>query len=708
MTTHGCDRSRWGGLRLKTALLTALLLALAYVAVLAPTAGAIGYCKDEGYYISAATSNWSWFGELKRDLLAGEPSRAFGRAAIDRCWTNNNEHPGLAKVLQGASHALWHDALGIAGDGLGYRLSAMVQAGLTLGLIFLLGLRFFGLTAALFSVLAFAAMPRVFFHAHLNTFDMPCVFFWLLTSLLFWRGLERPGYLALAGVFWGLSMAVRNSGVFLAVMVAVVYLASPLGREFFRAVPRVGRGFKALGWRRLSVGALWLAGLAFTAAMQWDGRWRMTQAGLAVLLVLCAAPVFALLLRGLAATLRTSPRPLRDTWDGFLMLLLLLAATALTAVYGDRLRPFNALLLLVWIALAGAVVRWLTRGPLPPLWARPILAPIVLGPLTFFLVWPWLWHDTWARLGVFLMRHLDPPAWQTVYFGQMITNPPPYPMSYPWVMWAFTIPLSLLVLLLLGVTLVVKAAKPVAAGQEADLAGRLAAWRRSPRGRAVFLLTGLLLPPLVISMPSTPVYGGTKHFMHGLPYGALCMGVAFHWLLARLLAILPALGATARRRLATALVAGGLLLAPAVAGVVTTYPYNLGYYNEVMGGIQAAPEVGMQQSFWAYQTRAILPWLNQHVPKGGSVTFNNLPWDCWNQYQKEGLARADIRMAPSPELADFSVTTVWQMYLDGMADIAVSYGTQGIVAMDACMGLPMVTVHQNQKRQPKVVTTPWE
>src|SRR5690606_20983717 len=36
-----------------------------------------------------------------------------------------------------------------------------------------------------------------------------------------------------------------------------------------------------------------------------------------------------------------------------------------------------------------------------------LVAMAVFGPLTFYALWPWLWHDTWARLEQYARFHLE-------------------------------------------------------------------------------------------------------------------------------------------------------------------------------------------------------------------------------------------------------------------------------------------------------------
>lgn len=703
-----------GGLN-KKALFIGAALAAIYFAVLIVTADAIGIAKDEGYYFNASSSNIGWFKSLKDSAFSGKPAEAFSGGTIARYWDNNHEHPGFCKVLMGISHWFFNGFLGVFNHALSYRALSMTLATSVVFMIFVLALRFAGFFEALFAALVFILDPRVFFHAHQNVFDMPSVFFWLLSVLLFWKSLKRPWVGALFGVSWGVAMAIRNSGVFIPLVVAFVWLFSPLSSDFVRGCKNFKRGIIAFGALRLALAALWASLLLLTAYFQFGGSIRANQAGFAAMIIIAAGlPVILSVWRLLSSRFRDGyAKASRVVGLVFAGLGAIIAA--LTVAYGDRVFPFNAALLLVMLMSAGYVFWfYLFRAERMPAWARPIAAPIALGPITFFILWPWLYRDTWPRLGEFLNRHLHPPAWQTVYFNHFITDPPPYPPSYPWVMWAFTIPAVFLLLAVIGLFVYAAAAKRDRDKLKSELAQtsgadeKIAAWRESNYGRFIFLLVNLFLPIIVITLPSTPKYGGTKHYMHAVPFLAVFAAFGFRYFFDVVSPLFAPAFASAKKKVAAALLVIAALSAPAAAGLALSHPYGLGFYNEVMGGPIAAPEVGMQQSFWAYQMRNLIPWMNKNVPENGGVAFNNLPFDCWDMYMRDGMIRKDIRFVWQADQADFYITNSWQFYLDGTFDVEAAYGADGIVAHSDMLGLPMVYVHQNMKRIKGPVKTPWD
>src|SRR5690606_13890533 len=164
--------------------------------------------------------------------------------------------------------------------------------------------------------------------------------------------------------------------------------------------------------------------------------------------------------------------------------------------------------------------------------------------------------------------HLHHDYYNIVYFGVNQFRPP-FPVAYPFVMTAFTVPLVILALTLLGI------------GQRAP------AWlpdalreRWVPTARAVrdpactdVLLFGLFAAPLVIiALPSTPIFGGTKHWMTAYPFMAIYAGVG------------AALSVEAAARVSlfkekVAPLCYAVLLAPGFVETAVSHPYGLAHYT---------------------------------------------------------------------------------------------------------------------------------
>ncbi len=187
----------------------ALLLFAGYFGLLLWSAKDLGYARDEGFYFQAAQAYRGWF-----ELLLADPWAALERGNIDRFWSANHEHPSLLKVAFMASHWLFFDVLGwLREPGTAYRLPGMLMSAWGVALVYLWGRRVYGAAAGLFAAVSFAALPRVFYHAHLACFDAPVTTMWLLTLYVYAKSLEAPGqrgYL-LTGLCYGLLLETKHN-----------------------------------------------------------------------------------------------------------------------------------------------------------------------------------------------------------------------------------------------------------------------------------------------------------------------------------------------------------------------------------------------------------------------------------------------------------------------------------------------------------------
>ena len=166
------------------------------------------------------------------------------------------------------------------------------------------------------------------------------------------------------------------------------------------------------------------------------------------------------------------------------------------------------------------VIPWLV------LCARDALLPALvcgatIGPLCFLGSWPWLWHDTIARLGAYLRFHGQ--HWQidVTYFGTKYRTAP---WHYPAVMTLVTTPALTLVEAAVGVARTVRERAQCPA--IADTRERWAdpSWRR--RAAAALLGWALLVNLALNSLPSTPKYTGVRLFQPVFPLLAIIAGRA--------------------------------------------------------------------------------------------------------------------------------------------------------------------------------------
>lgn len=235
----------------------------------------------------------------------------------------------------------------------------------------------------------------------------------------------------------------------------------------------------------------------------------------------------------------------------------------------------NALLFPAFILAAfawHAIHAGLTRA----LWTRIMLlglAAIGVGAVCFVALWPWLWTDTISRWLEYLAFHREHSYYNMAFLGQNY-NQPPLPIAYPWVLTAVTWPLSWLLLVIAGLGLALRKN-----GSTNSLAARV----------DVVMALG---PIVLISLPSIPIFGGTKHWITAYPFCCLLMGRALAALFNRMQ--LQAQGT----RLALAQAGLVLLLSPAIIDTWRSHPHQLAQYAGWMGGPRAAARMGLGRAFW--------------------------------------------------------------------------------------------------------------
>jgi hypothetical protein len=331
------------------------------------------------------------------------------------------------------------------------------------------------------------------------------------------------------------------------------------------------------------------------------------------------------------------------------------------------------------------------RIELPPLPAG-LAAMVLVGPVLFVGHWPHLWHDTVARVGAYLTFHVNHVHYPVEYFGRVLDRPP-FPWAFPFVMTAVTVPLPTLVLMALGL------------GRAALLEALITRKRPAPgdtaaqeprRARLALALCGLL-PIVVMAFPSVPRFGGVKHWYAAMPFLAILAGAELDrlvvWACDRVRAARGQLGAFA--------VVAVAALVPGALGIHLVHPYGIGFYNELVGSVRGAAELGMFRNFWGYTSRGQLERLNALVEPGGAVFFQRMTPECHDAYRREGLLRPDIGYAWRIEDASWATIHVQRTFDDDEYRIWNEWGTRAPVAGVYVDEVPMNLLY----RRPRVART---
>jgi hypothetical protein len=339
----------------------------------------------------------------------------------------------------------------------------------------------------------------------------------------------------------------------------------------------------------------------------------------------------------------------------------------------------------------------------------------VIGPLIFFLHWPWLWQAPLQRAKTYVNRHLQHEHYNFEYLGRNwnapVTDPrlKPLRISAPFVETLFTVPVTTLALSFVGAALLIRRRRGEPLGPDAEPEvtpeeSRVARpdWTRPgadvDRAPGAFLAVQIFGPLAAIALPATPIFGGVKHFMPAMPYIAVAAAFGLDRLTRVVLAALRARRAEAARALPVALAA--LACLPAVVETRRSHPDGLSHYNLLAGGFAGGASLGMNRQFWGYSVLPMLPWVNAN-PDNRLMYWHDVISDAQFMYKREGrlaLDVGDMGYGP-PGIARSAVGILfyekhWASYEAAFWD---AYGTTKPVYVREREGVPLVTAYQRAK-----------
>lgn len=548
--------------------LIALGLGGAYLALLLLTVKNLGYARDEGFYFQAARSYEAWF-----DLLFKSPSEALERGNVDRYWAANNEHPAFVKSLFALSRKFLFDGWKLFSvEGTAMRFPGMLLSSLAVGVTYLWGRRAKGRITGLVAAALFALMPRVFYHAHLDCFDMPVAAMWLFTTYAYWRSTHGGGlrWAIVTGLLYGLLLNTKHNS----------WLLPPALIAHFLIVQNAGI------WRRLRVGRL-------------------------------AAPA-------------------------------------------------------------------------------ALFAMAVLGPIVFYVTWPWIWHDTGARLASYVAFHTGHEYYNMEFLGRTYFRPP-MPLGYAWVMTAGTVPAITLALFLVGLAVALRRGMHVRFGALVAKLRKRPATPIEDTEREAFSTELLWLLCILTSYgpwisKGTPIFGGTKHWITAYPFLCLFAGLGFELMRA---GIAGALGETWQRGKRHAALTAALLVSVVAAPLAITlgsHPWGLSSYTPLVGGAPGAATLGLNRTFWGYTTGAVAPFLNEHAAQGSAVYLHDTAVQSWDQMVRDGMLRPDLRGAWTPAQSSLALYHHEPHMSRVEYQIWVDYGTVAPVHIGTHDGVPVIWV----------------
>lgn len=241
-------------------------------------------------------------------------------------------------------------------------------------------------------------------------------------------------------------------------------------------------------------------------------------------------------------------------------------------------------------------------------------AMLVVSPLLFIALWPWLWYDPWDRFREYVAFHAGHDYYNMEFLGHTHWKPP-MPRGYAWFMTVATVPF---VTLFLGA------------------AGATKAWRKDSR-RTDFCLwaTAICVSYAPWLLTTTPIFGGTKHWLTAYPFLCLFAGFGFTQ-------VVEAVRSLSSRFAHPALLGACVLAGPAVMSL-HAHPFGLSAYTPLVGGTSGAATLGLNRTFWGYTTQSLAPFINRNAKPGGSVYVHDTALQSFAMFQEDGRLRPDLR-----------------------------------------------------------------
>ena len=244
-----------------------------------------------------------------------------------------------------------------------------------------------------------------------------------------------------------------------------------------------------------------------------------------------------------------------------------------------------------------------------------LFASSIVGAITFFAIWPWLWRDPVARTWEFLTWTAGLQNERFAYYlGQWWAGAP---FHYPLAMLVALVPLAVALAGVVGVVRLLKGARDPASG---------------------WILLNLVLVVAVAGSGLVPIYGGPRQFLAAFPLWALCAGVGIGWVVSRL-------------RFRPAITLAGYV-ALSLPGILWTGTANsLEYYGEAVGLLPGARSLGFETTYLADTYKPAVGWVSEVAPRGATVYGQAGTHPVLESYSRIGELREDLRPAYLAEVA---------------------------------------------------------
>ena len=246
-------------------------------------------------------------------------------------------------------------------------------------------------------------------------------------------------------------------------------------------------------------------------------------------------------------------------------------------------------ILLVPVVILWAAWNWRLLSILP------LLTLFVAAFVVFLIGWPWLWITPIEHLQEYFGRATERASLNCYYLGVKYADHA-VPWHYPFVMFAVTIPLGVLLAGLMALS-----------KRTGDENSRHALFDR----RLQLVLGAMLVPLCVFAMPGVTVYDGVRLFLPAFPLFAIFAALG----LQRIYSALERRNGSLIANLFVAIVFAG----PAF-NMVNLAPCQMSYYSEAVGGLWKANDLGFETTYWGDSvTSELLESAAKDIPQGATL-----------------------------------------------------------------------------------------
>jgi Dolichyl-phosphate-mannose-protein mannosyltransferase len=274
-------------------------------------------------------------------------------------------------------------------------------------------------------------------------------------------------------------------------------------------------------------------------------------------------------------------------------------------------------------------------------YANNLFCMLFLGPVVMVASQPYLWHQTSLRILEFLYEGLSrayrPDTNFPILFFNRLFFTNDLPWHYPFFILAVTTPEFVLVLALAGVLSI--------------------GWLRAQRDVLLLFLLNALFVPFLGLLPGAVLHDGVRQLLSAFSFVAGLAGAGFFVLIRSIRGRVEKVSVGNIKNLQSKVVAAAfvLLLFPPAWDLFLYHPYELSYYNRLVGGISGAYQRGLEVTYFMEAfTPEFLQFLNEKLPPKATInaSFANF---MFAYYQKENRLRQDIQITEREEGFDYYV-----------------------------------------------------